>query len=236
MMLSSTCCNEPTCIWMVEEALVRITFFDFSSAFNTIQPLLLGFVRLGSVLSDVVVSDTGAPQGTVLSPFLFTLYTTDFQYNSESCHLQKFSDDSAVVGCIREGEEGEYRTLVDNFVEWSEQNHLRLNVNKTREMVIDFRRKKMPSQPLRIRGEVVEEVEDYKYLGVVIDNRLDWKSNTEAVYKKGMSRLYFLRKLRSFNVGSRMLEIFYQSVVASAIFFAAVCWGSSIRARRHQQT
>ncbi|KAI3371529.1 hypothetical protein L3Q82_024120 [Scortum barcoo] len=79
-------------------------------------------------------------------------------------------------------------------------------------------------------GEVVEEVEDYKYLGVVIDNRLDWKSNTEAVYKKGMSRLYFLRKLRSFNVGSRMLEIFYQSVVASAIFFAAVCWGSSIRA------
>ncbi|KAI3356958.1 hypothetical protein L3Q82_003595 [Scortum barcoo] len=47
-----------------------------------------------------------------------------------------------------------------------------------------------------------------------------------------MSRLYFLRKLRSFNVGSsRMLEIFYQSVVASAaIFFAAVCWGSSIRA------
>ncbi|KAI3352520.1 hypothetical protein L3Q82_005460 [Scortum barcoo] len=79
----------------------------------------------------------------------------------------------------------------------------------------------MPSQPLRIRGEVVEEVEDYKYLGVVIDNRLDWKSNTEAVYKKGMSRLYFLRRLRSFNVGSRMLEIFYQSVVASAIFFAA---------------
>ncbi|KAI3356792.1 hypothetical protein L3Q82_003320 [Scortum barcoo] len=107
-------------------------------------------------------------------------------------------------------------------------NHLRLNVNKTREMVIDFRRKKMPSQPLRIRGEVVEEVEDYKYLGVVIDNRLDWKSNTEAVYKKGMSRLYFLRRrLRSFNVGSRMLEIFYQSVVASAIFFAAVCVGAA---------
>ena len=122
------------------------------------------FVRLGSVLSDVV-SDTGAPQGTVLSPFLFTLYTTDFQHNSESCHLQKFSDNSAVVRCIREEEEGEYRTLVDSFVEWSEQNHLRLNVDKTREMVIDFRRKKMPSQPLQIRREMVEEVEDYKYLG-----------------------------------------------------------------------
>ena len=97
-------------------------------------------------------------------------------------------------------------------------------------MVIDFRRKKTPSQPLRIRGEVVEEKEDYKYLGVVIRNRLNWVSNTEAVCKKGMSRLYFLRKLRSFNVCSKRLEIFYQSVVAGAVFFAAVCWGSSIRA------
>ena len=35
------------------------------------------FVCMGSVLSDAVVSDTGAPQGTVLSPFLFTFYTTD---------------------------------------------------------------------------------------------------------------------------------------------------------------
>ena len=78
---------------------------------------------------------------------------------------------------------------------------------------------------------MVEEVEDYRYLGVVIDNRLDWKSNTEAVYKKGMSRLYFLRKLRSFEVCTKMLEIFYQSVVSSTIFFAAVCWGRSIRAR-----
>ncbi|KAI3365896.1 hypothetical protein L3Q82_000881 [Scortum barcoo] len=94
-------------------------------------------------------------------------------------------------GVIREGEEGEYRTLVDNFVEWSEQNHLRLNVNKTREMVIDFRRKKMPSQPLRIRGEVVEEVEDYKYLGVVIDNRLDWKSNTGGCVQEGDEQTLF---------------------------------------------
>ena len=45
-----------------------------------------------------------------------------------------------------------------------------------------------------------------------------------------MSRFYFLRKLRSLNVCSKMLEIFHQSVVASIIFFAVVCWGSIIRA------
>lgn len=55
-----------------------------------------------------MVSSTGAPQGTVLSPVLFTLYTSDFQYNSEFCHVQKFVDDTAIVGCIRSGQEDEY--------------------------------------------------------------------------------------------------------------------------------
>ena len=53
------------------------------------------------------------------------------------------------------------------------------------------------------------------HLGINIDNRLSWKANTEAVYKKGMSRL---RKRRSFNMCSKMLEIFYQSVVASVLY------------------
>ena len=43
-----------------------------------------------------------------------------------------------------------------------------------------------------------------------------------------MGRFYFLRKLRSFGVCSRRLGIFYQSVVASALFYAAGCWGSII--------
>ena len=82
-------------------------FFDFSSAFNTIRPALLGekmavmqveapivswivdyltgrpqYVRLQNCVSDRVVSNTRAPQGTVLSPFLFTLFTSDFNYCS----------------------------------------------------------------------------------------------------------------------------------------------------------
>ncbi len=44
-----------------------------------------------------------------------------------------------------------------------------------------------------------------------------------------LSRLYFLRKLKSLDVCSKMLETFYQFVVDSALFFVAVCYGSSIR-------
>ena len=76
-------------------------------------------------------------------------------------------------------------------------------------MVIDFRRKRRSAfQPLSICGRDVEPVEDFKYLGVTINHSPDWRSYTGAVYRKGMSRLYFLRKRRSFNVCSKMLEIF----------------------------
>ncbi len=70
------------------------------------------YVRMHNCVSQVVTCSTGVPQGTVLAPFLFTFYTSDFQYNSKNCHLQKFSDDSAIVGCIKEHDESEYRELL----------------------------------------------------------------------------------------------------------------------------
>ncbi|XP_010795062.1 3-hydroxyisobutyryl-CoA hydrolase, mitochondrial-like [Notothenia coriiceps] len=75
------------------------------------------YVKLQNNTSDIILSSTGAPQGTVLSPFLFTVYTSDFRHCSHSCHLQKFSDDSAIVGCIIRDQEAEYRSVVDSFVE-----------------------------------------------------------------------------------------------------------------------
>ena len=180
-------------------------------------------------MSHAVVSNTRTPQGTVLSPFLFNLHTTDFSYQTESCHLQKFSDDSALVGCTSKGDEAQYRAVVDNFVTWCELNHLQRNTTNTKELVVDLRRTRTPVTPVSILGHNVDIVEHYKYLGVFTDNKLDRTKNTEVLYKKGQSRLYFLRRLRSFNICQTMLRMFYESVVASAILFAVVCWGSRLR-------
>lgn len=74
-------------------------------------------------------------------------------------------------------------------------------------------------------------VNTYKFLGVHINNKLDWTDNTDALYRKGQSKLFFLRRLRSFNVCTRLLQTFYQSVVASVLFFAVVCWGGNTNKR-----
>ncbi|XP_051257592.1 uncharacterized protein LOC127364239 [Dicentrarchus labrax] len=77
-------------------------------------------------------------------------------------------------------------------------------------------------------GERGEMVDTYKFLGVTLNNKLDWTDHTEALYRKGQIRLFFLRRLRSFNVCTQLLQMFYQSVVASVLFFAVVCWGGGI--------
>lgn len=65
----------------------------------------------------------------------------------------------------------------------------------------------------------------------MLDNKLEWSTNTKAVYKKGLCWLYFLRRLSSFKVCNMMFHTFFQSVVVSTVFSAVVCWGASIKAK-----
>ena len=58
------------------------------------------------------------------------------------------------------------------------------------------------------KGEAVERVDTYKYLGVFFDSKLNWKENINSVLKKVNSRMYCMRKLRSFGVNSDMLVTF----------------------------
>ena len=233
---------------------IRIMYFDFSSAFNTIQPHLLvsklvkmniphpliafvfnfltdrsQYVRLNkSTQSDVIVTNTGAPQGTVLAPFLFTLYTADCRSSSISCPLVKFADDTMMLGLVKNDNETHYRAEIDHFIEYCDNNYLELNVSKTKEMVIDFRRNKKELDTIVIKNIAVEQVSNYKYLGVVFDNALSWGDHVDYIMKKLNSRMYCLRKLNSFNVRNEILSIFYKSVICGVWNYCLVGWGGNI--------
>ncbi|MCJ8749354.1 hypothetical protein PDJAM_G00175360 [Pangasius djambal] len=162
---------------------VRILFFDFSSAFNTIQPLLL---------RDLLE---------------WTHIWRNFRHNTDSCVLLKFSGDSAILGLISD-DDAEYRRLTQDFVDWCQPNHLLINVGKTKEMVVDFRRHRSAPSLVNIQGMDIERVDSYKYLGVHLNHKLDWTHNTDALYRKGQTRLYLLRRLRSFGVQGALLKTF----------------------------
>ena len=84
-------------------------------------------------------------------------------------------------------------------------------------MVLDVRRNKVAASPVITKGAEVERVKTYKYLGIVLDNVLEWKENTDIVLKRDHSRVYCLRKLASFGVRSQLLQMVFTSMVSSIL-------------------
>lgn len=74
----------------------------------------------------------------------------DFRHNAEQCHLQRFSNNTAIIGRGSEGKKQEYIGVTADFVEWCEENHLLLNTNKTKQVVIDFCRTSIFHTPSNI--------------------------------------------------------------------------------------
>ena len=79
-----------------------------------------------------------------------------------------------------------------------------------------------PSVPVTIDQQSVEVVSSFKYLGTVVDSKLSFNDNIVYVYKEAQQRLYLLRKLRGFGVGSHVLESVYRCLVESVLSFNIV--------------
>uniref|UniRef100_A0A669CU71 Reverse transcriptase domain-containing protein n=1 Tax=Oreochromis niloticus TaxID=8128 RepID=A0A669CU71_ORENI len=235
-----------------KDSYVRMLFIDFSSAFNTIIPQqlickldrlglstslcnwLLDFlsqrpqaVRVGNKVSNSITLSTGAPQGCVLSPLLFTLLTHDCTTTYSSIHLVKFADDTTLVGLITKGDETHYRKEVELLTTWCRDNNLLLNVSKTKEVIVNFQRGHTCHPPLTIDGAAVERVSSTKFLGVHISEDLSWTTNTASLAKKAQQRLYFLRKLKRASAPPPILTTFYRGTIESILSSCITVWGGS---------
>ena len=129
-----------------------------------------------------------------------------------------------IVGRILNDNRNEYLHQVNDFVKWCDVNFLNLNVTKTKEMILDFRKKQTNFPPLVIKSENVERVKEYKCLGVIIDDQLSGSANTKSVYSKCIQRIHHLRILRNIGVDKNILSLFYKSMIESVLCFSITVW------------
>ncbi len=117
-----------------------------------------------------------------------------------------------------------------------QENRLSLNINKTKELVVDFRRQKREHTPTIIDGTPVERVSSFRSLGVHITEDLTWPAHTDAVLKKTQQRFFFLRCLRIFGTSPHTLHSFYSCTVESILTGCITAWyGNSTSSNRKAQ-
>ena len=140
-------------------------------------------VRVGNKTSGMLIFNTVAPQGCMFSPLMYSLFTHDCVAKHDSNTI-KFADDTTVVGLITDNNKTAYREEVRDLVVWCQDNNLSLNLSKTKEMIVDYRKRRADHAPIHIDGAVVEQVESFKFLGVHITNKLLWSKHTKKVVKR----------------------------------------------------
>ena len=146
------------------------------------------------------------------------MFTHDCVATHSSNTIVKFADDTTVIGLITDGDETAYREEVRALTSWCQDNNLQLNLSKTKELIVDYRKRQGAENALiTIYGTTVERVSSLKFLGVHICEDLTWTHHTDAITKTARQRLFFLRTLRRFNMDSRIFCNFYRCTIESIL-------------------
>ena len=120
-------------------------------------------------------------------------------------------------------------TELNKVLQWLETNNLKLNTSKTKYMLFTPKSKKYNNINFKLKfsdGTEIEKVSEYKYLGLIIDNKLTWKSHIKHLTSKLSRSLGILYKLRHLVSKNVLLTVFH-SLFLSHINYGILCWGRS---------
>ena len=227
-------------------------FLDFSKAFDTISLEILlkklhfmgfrglihswirsylenrkQFVSIGISNSNVLGTTMGVPQGSTLGPILFILYINDMKNCLNSLNLIHFADDSTLYIDYNKNFDitSTINSDLNSIYTWLSANKLFLNVDKTKYLIVN-NRDSPPNLPICIGNSFIERTDTHKFLGVHIDDRLNFRIHTRILSAKVSRAVGLIRKMKVI-VPSDVLRNLHYCFVYSKFTYALPAFAHS---------
>ena len=178
-------------------------------------------VKIGNCKSDKLQIKRGVLQGSTLGCLLFCLYINDVEVGgAKDRNLTLFADDTNILIWGKTLDESKNRANEEliRIDEWLMENKMTLNANKTKYMIFQEKNisNKSEGQDLYIKNNCLERVEVINFLGLLIDEKLNFKKHIEKTVKRLKQIIPYCYKLRDkLNIEGK--KMFYYTMIYSAI-------------------
>ena len=176
----------------------------------------------------------GVPQGSILGPLLFLVYINDLHNSSSLLSFLSFADDTTIIYSDSTSQ-SLTQTLNSELIKvssWFKSNKLSLNHGKTNYIIFNKCNNPNPKIVINIDGTPITKVRSTKFLGVIVNDKLNWSNHISFVSKTISKNVGVLSKLRTFLPPCTLFSL-YNALILPLLNYCNVVWGSSTHNQLH---